>query len=203
LLIVGVTGGIGAGKSEAAKAFMSLSVPVIDLDDIAHQITQKNHPGYIQIKKYFGSKYLDKNKEVIRNKLKIDIFNSNETKKKIESILHPLILSECKKQIYKYKSEEYIVIIIALLFETENYLKFIDESVLIDCDEEIQFKRVSLRDRIGKNLIKSIIQSQLPRDQKIKKADTIIYNNLSKTNLKDEIYRYHSELKLKINRKII
>jgi dephospho-CoA kinase len=198
-----MTGGIGSGKTEAAKAFVSLLVPVIDLDEISRLVTQKNYPGYVQITKHFGNKYLDKNNEIIRKKLKIDIFNSNETKKKIESILHPLILSECKKQIYKYKSEEYIVIIIALLFETENYLKFIDESVLIDCDEEIQFKRVSLRDRIGKNLIKSIIQSQLPRDQKIKKADTIIYNNLSKTNLKDEIYRYHSELKLKINRKII
>ena len=95
------------------------------------------------------------------------------------------------------------MIVVALLFETGNYLKFIDESILIDCDEEIQFKRVSSRDKIDKYLIKSIIKSQLPRDQKIKQADTIIHNNLSKNSLKDEIYRYHSDLKLKINRKRI
>ena len=199
--IVGVTGGIGSGKSEAAKAFMSLSVPVIDLDEIARQITQKNHPGYVQITKHFGSKYLDKNKEIIRKKLKIDIFNDSEKKEKIESILHPIILKECKKKINQYKSEEYIVIVVALLFETGSYLKFIDESVLIDCDEEIQFKRVSSRDKVDKNLIKSIIKSQLPRNQKIKKADTIIHNNLSKSQLKKEIYRYHNDLKLKINKK--
>ncbi len=201
MYIVGITGGIGSGKSEAAKAFMSLSVPVIDLDEIARQITQKNYPGYVQIKKHFGSKYLDKNKEIIRKKLKIDIFNDSEKKDKIESILHPIILKECKKKINQYKSEEYIVIVVALLFETGSYLKFIDESVLIDCDEEIQFKRVSSRDKVDKNLIKSIIKSQLPRNQKIKKADTIIHNNLSKSHLKKEIYRYHNDLKLKINKK--
>jgi len=198
-----MTGGIGSGKTEAAKAFVSLLVPVIDLDEIAHLITQKNYPGYIQITKHFGSKYLDKNKEIIRKKLKIDIFNSSETKKKVESILHPIILNECKKQINKYKSEEYIVIVIALLFETRNYLELIDENILIDCDEEIQFKRVSSRDKIDKDLIKSIIKSQLPRDQKIKKADTIIHNNLSKSSLKNEIYLYHNDLKLKINKEKI
>jgi len=201
LHIVGITGGIGSGKSEAAKAFMSLSVPVIELDEIARQITQKNHPGYVQITKLFGSKYLDKNKEIIRKKLKIDIFNDSEKKEKIESILHPIILKECIKKINQYKSEEYIVIVVALLFETGSYLRFIDESVLIDCDEEIQFKRVNSRDKVDKNLIKSIIKSQLPRNQKIKKADTIIHNNLSKSHLKKEIYRYHNDLKLKINKK--
>ena len=106
-----------------------------------------------------------------------------------------------QKKINQYKSEEYIVIVVALLFETGSYLRFIDESVLIDCDEEIQFKRVNSRDKVDKNLIKSIIKSQLPRNQKIKKADTIIHNNLSKSHLKKEIYRYHNDLKLKINKK--
>ena len=196
-----MTGGIGSGKSEATKIFGELSVPLIDLDDIAHRITQKDYPGYIEIIKYFGNKYLDKNKKIIRKNLKIDIFNSTKIKKKIESILHPIIFSECKEQIYKYKSEEYIVIVIPLLFETENYLKLIDESLFIDCNEDIQFKRVNSRDKLDESLIKSIINSQLSRDRKIKKADKIIENNLSKALFKDEIYQYHNELKLRISRK--
>lgn len=196
-----MTGGIGSGKSEATKIFRELSVPLIDLDDIAHRITQKDYPGYIEIIKYFGNKYLDKNKKIIRKNLKIDIFNSTKIKKKIESILHPIIFSECKEQIYKYKSEEYIVIVIPLLFETENYLKLIDESLFIDCNEDIQFKRVSSRDKLDESLIKSIINSQLSRARKIKKADKIIENNLSKALFKDEIYQYHNELKLRISRK--
>ena len=202
MYIVGVTGGIGSGKSEAAKTFANLSVPVIDLDDIARQITQKNNPGYVEITKNFGNKYLDKNKELNRKSLKIDIFNSIEVKRKIESILHPIILTEYKKQIIKYKSEKYIVIMIALLFETENYLKLIDESLLIDCDEENQFDRVGSRDRLDKNLIKSIIKSQLSRVQRIKRADNIIINNLSKDKLKDKIYKYHNDLKLRIDNKL-
>ena len=196
-----MTGGIGSGKSEATKIFEELSVPLIDLDDIAHRITQKDYPGYIEVIKYFGNKYLDKNKKIIRKNLKIDIFNSTKIKKKIESILHPIIFSECKEQIYKYKSEEYIVIVIPLLFETENYLKLIDESLFIDCNEDIQFKRVNSRDKLDESLIKSIINSQLSRDRKIKKADKIIENNLSKALFKDEIYQYHNELKLRIGRK--
>ena len=199
MYIVGITGGIGSGKSEASKIFTELAVPVIDLDDIAHQITKKNQPGYIEIKKYFGEKYFDKNKELIRKNLQIDIFNSTQTKKKIESILHPIIFNECKKQINRYKSAEYIVIVIALLFETKNYIKLIDESLLIDCDEEIQIKRVMHRDKLDKKLIKGIIESQLTRDKKIKKTDKIIINNLSKTLLRDNIYKYHNNLKHRLN----
>ena len=201
MYIIGITGGIGSGKSEVAKLFEELSVPVIDLDDIAHKITQKDCPGYIGIIKYFGNKYLDKNKNIIRKNIKIDIFNSSKIKAKIELILHPIIFSECKKQIYKYKAEKYIVIVIPLLFETENYLKLIDESLFIDCNEDIQFKRVSYRDKLDESLIKSIINSQLSRDQKIKKADKIIKNNHSKALLKDEIYQFHNELQLRIDRK--
>jgi dephospho-CoA kinase len=201
LYIVGITGGIGSGKSEASKIFTELAVPVIDLDDIAHQITKKNQPGYIEIKKYFGEKYFDKNKELIRKNLQIDIFNSTQTKKKIESILHPIIFNECKKQINRYKSAEYIVIVIALLFETKNYIKLINESLLIDCDEEIKIKRVMYRDKLNEKLIKCIIESQLARDKKIKKADKIIINNFSKTLLKDNIYKYHNDLKHRLNDK--
>jgi dephospho-CoA kinase len=199
LYTVGITGGIGSGKSEASKIFTELAVPVIDLDDIAHQITKKNQLGYIGIKKYFDEKYFDKNKELIRRSLQIDIFNSTQTKEKIESILHPIIFNECKKQMNKHRSAEYIVIVIPLLFETKNYIKLIDESLLIDCDEEIQIKRVMYRDKLDKKLIKGIIESQLTRDKKIKKTDKIIINNLSKTLLRDNIYKYHNNLKHRLN----
>ena len=201
MYVVGMTGGIGSGKSEATKSFIRLSVPIIDLDDIARQITQKGCAGYIEIIKYFGNIYLDKDKKINRKALKIDIFNSPELKNKIESILHPIIYKECKKQICQYKAAEYIVIVIPLLFETKNYIKLIDESLLIDCEQETQFKRVSTRDKLNKKLTKSIINSQLPRDEKIKKASKVIQNNLNKDFLKHEIYKYHKELSVKVNKK--
>tara|TARA_B100000795_G_scaffold43370_1_gene28426 strand:- start:1079 stop:1669 length:591 start_codon:yes stop_codon:yes gene_type:complete len=196
-----MTGGIGSGKSEATKSFVRLTVPIIDLDDIARQITQKGCAGYIEIIKYFGNIYLDKDKKINRKALKIDIFNSPELKNKIESILHPIIYKECKKQICQYKAAKYIVIVIPLLFETKNYIKLIDESLLIDCEQETQFKRLSTRDKLNKKLTKSIINSQLPRDEKIKKASKVIQNNLNKDFLKHEIYKYHKELSVKVNKK--
>ena len=196
-----MTGGIGSGKSEATKSFVRLTVPIIDLDDIARQITQKGCAGYIEIIKYFGNIYLDKDKKINRKALKIDIFNSPELKNKIESILHPIIYKECKKQICQYKAAKYIVIVIPLLFETKNYIKLIDESLLIDCEQETQFKRLSTRDKLNKKLTKSIINSQLPRDEKIKKASKVIQNNFNKDFLKHEIYKYHKELSVKVNKK--
>lgn len=201
MYIVGLTGGIGSGKSEAAKVFTELSVPLIDLDDIAHKITEKKQLGYLGIKKKFGEKYFDKNKELLRKDLQKDLFNSNKTKKEIESILHPIIFDECKKQIKKYVFEEYIVIVIPLLYETKNYLKLIDETLLIDCNEKIQIKRVISRDQLDKKIIELIIQSQLSRDKKIKKADKIINNDLTIDILKNNIVRYHKNLKLKLNGK--
>ena len=196
-----MTGGIGSGKSEATKSFVRLTVPIIDLDDIARQITQKGCAGYIEIIKYFGNIYLDKDKKINRKALKIDIFNSPELMNKIESILHPIIYKECKKQICQYKAAKYIVIVIPLLFETKNYIKLIDESLLIDCEQETQFKRLSTRDKLNKKLTKSIINSQLPRDEKIKKASKVIQNNFNKDFLKHEIYKYHKELSVKVNKK--
>ena len=203
MYIVGLTGGIGCGKSEASKLFTKLLVPVIDLDDIAHEITRKNQLGYVGIKEKYGDKYFNKKEELLREKLKKDFFNSKKTKKIIENILHPIIFNECKKQIKKFKSEQtlknlnsskYIVIVIPLLFESKNYLKLINESLLIDCDEKIQIKRVANRDKLDKKLIQSIINSQISRDEKIKKADKIIDNNFSKKLLKDKIYKFHSDL---------
>ena len=199
MYIVGLTGGIGSGKSEAAKVFTELSVPLIDLDDIAHKITEKKQLGYLGIKKKFGEKYFDKNKELLRKDLQKDLFNSNKTKKEVESILHPIIFDECKKQIKKYVFEEYIVIVIPLLYETKNYLKLIDETLLIDCNEKIQIKRLISRDQLDKKIIELIIQSQLSRDKKIKKADKIINNDLTIDILKNNIVRYHKNLKLKLN----
>ena len=196
-----MTGGIGSGKNEATKVFRELSVPIIDLDDISHRITQKNSLGYNELIKYFGNKYLDKDKNIIRKKLKIDVFNSTKIKKKPESILHPIILSRCKELVNEYKSEEYVVVVIPLLFETKSYLELIDESLLIDCEERIQFERISSRDNLDESLIKVIINSQLSRAQKIDKADKVIKNNLNKQLLKQEVCKYHNELRLRINGK--
>jgi dephospho-CoA kinase len=123
MFIIGLTGGIGSGKSAAAKILKGLGLKVIDLDQITHKLMRPGELGYIEIKKQFGEKYIDTKGEIDRKLLREEIFSSFDLKKIIESILHPIIFEECNKQLNLLKHEKYIVLVIPLLFETKNYIK--------------------------------------------------------------------------------
>ena len=199
MYIVGLTGGIGSGKSQAESIFKKLKVPIVDLDQISRQITQKNTEGYSEIVKKFGVRYLNEQEELNRYLIKEEIFKNNHFKKDIESILHPFIFTECIKFIENHKKAKYIVVVIPLLFESKNFLGLINESLLIDCDIEHQISRVKKRDNLGKDLIISIINSQMSRSHKQKKADKIILNGNSVNELEKKIISFHNYLLKKIN----
>lgn len=199
MYIVGLTGGIGSGKSQAESIFKKLKVPIVDLDQISRQITQKNTKGYSEIVKKFGVRYLNEQEELNRYLIKEEIFKNNHFKGDIESILHPLIFTECIKFIEDHKKAKYIVVVIPLLFESKNFLGLINESLLIDCDIEHQISRVKKRDNLGKDLIISIINSQMSRTHKQKKADKIVLNDSSVNELEKKIISFHNYLLKKIN----
>jgi len=199
MYIVGLTGGIGSGKSQAESIFKKLKVPIVDLDQISRQITQKNAEGYSEIVKKFGIRYLNEHEELNRYLIKEEIFKNNNFKKNIESILHPLIFTECIKFIEDHKKAKYIVVVIPLLFESKNFLGLINESLLIDCDIENQISRVVKRDNLDKDFILSIINSQMSRSHKQKKADKIILNDCTMGELEKKIISFHNFLLKKIN----
>ena len=114
--IVGLTGGIGSGKSMAALFFKELNVPVIDLDDIAKEITTKNNEGYNEIVKKFGVRYLNDKKEINRYLIKAEIFNDPKLKKEFEQLIHPLIYTACLNQIDNFHTQTYLILIVPLLF---------------------------------------------------------------------------------------
>jgi dephospho-CoA kinase len=176
-----------------------LKVPIVDLDQISRQITQKNTEGYSEIVKKFGVRYLNEKEELNRYLIKEEIFKNNHFKKDIESILHPLIFTECIKFIEDHKKAKYIVVVIPLLYESKHFLGLINESLLIDCDIEKQISRVKKRDNLGKDLILSIINSQMSRSHKQKKADKIILNDSSMNELEKKIMSFHNYLLKKIN----
>jgi dephospho-CoA kinase len=191
--IIGLTGGIGSGKSEAAKIFSSFGAKIIDLDIIAHDLTTKNALGYSLLIEYFGDDFLNNKKEIDRKKLRKSIFEDKKIKKDIESILHPLILKECQNQIRELHNVLYLILVVPLLFETSTYLKLINESLLIDCSEKTQIKRVNKRDGGNSKLTMLILKSQVNRNQKITKADRIILNEGSLENLSKKIKQFHEE----------
>jgi dephospho-CoA kinase len=202
MYIIGLTGGIGSGKTMASGAFTHLGVPVIDLDEIAKNLTKKGSKGYNEIVKYFGQHYLNDSGDIDRRKLRADIFLMPKCKNRIESILHPLIYQECLAAIKENDAAAYIVIVIPLLFETNTYQVIINENLLIDCSEELQLKRVINRDLIEKKLAMKIINSQMKRQDKLNKAENIINNEASKDILEKNILYYHENLLKKLGVKI-
>ena len=198
MFIIGLTGGIGSGKSAAAEILKELGLKVIDLDLITHELMRPGELGYIEIKKQFGEKYIDTKGEIDRKLLREEIFSSFDLKKIIESILHPIIFEECNKQLNLLKHENYIVLVIPLLFETKNYISLIDESLLIDCDLETQIERVIKRDKVSKALANRIIKTQMNRQEKQLLADKVILNDGNFNHLKTQLDSYYKKLHMDI-----
>ena len=198
MFIIGLTGGIGSGKSAAAEILKELGLKVIDLDLITHELMRPGELGYIEIKKEFGEKYIDTKGALDRKLLRQEIFSSFDLKKRIESILHPIIFEECNKQLNLLKHEKYIVLVIPLLFETKNYISLIDESLLIDCDLETQIERVIKRDNVSKALANRIIKNQMNRQEKQLLADKVILNDGNINHLKTQLDSYYKKLHMDI-----
>ena len=193
MFIIGMTGGIGSGKSEALKIFESLNIKVIDLDNIAKEITDTSHQAIQEIKLVFGGAIFDKDNQLDRKKLKEIIFSDKNKKINLEKILHPKIYEEVKKRLNALSHESYVVIDIPLLFETNQYTSLISRSLVIDCKENDQIERVKKRDGIDISVIQSIIDQQINRSSRIEKADDVIINDGSIEKLEESIKSLHKK----------
>ena len=200
--IIGLTGGIGSGKSTVTEFFVQLGVPIIDADSISHQLVAKGMPALEQIKAVFGDTVIDDRGNLNRTKMRALVFSSetseNAYKKKLESILHPLIYKKIKIEIYKLKNSipppSYCLVVIPLLIEHwAQFKELIDEIVVVDTPVSLQLKRIQQRDNIAKNLTDeqalAIIHNQTTRDNRLLKAQTVISNTGNLTALKEQIHR--------------
>jgi dephospho-CoA kinase len=191
MLTVGLTGGIGCGKTTVTNLFIALGVPVIDADDIAHQLIRPGQPALQCIVEQFGSDFLLANGELNRNKLRSHIYNNAHDKKKLEEIMHPLVFDKMKLELDKL-NVAYGILSIPLLFETD-FQHSVDQVVVIDCDESTQIKRVRQRDNLSIKEVKSIMSSQCTRTFRIKNADEIIDNNGSLEALEQQVQTFHEK----------
>jgi dephospho-CoA kinase len=193
MFIIGMTGGIGSGKSEALKIFESLNIKVIDLDNIAKEITDSSHQAMQEIKLVFGDAIFDKDNRLDRKKLREIIFSEKDQKINLEKILHPKILEEVMKRLNVLSNESYVVIDIPLLFETNQYTSLISRSLVIDCKVNDQIERVKKRDGIDTSVIQSIIEQQVGRNYRIERADDVVVNDGSIEKLEESIKALHKK----------
>ncbi|NOT85212.1 MAG: dephospho-CoA kinase [Methylococcaceae bacterium] len=188
---VGLTGGIGSGKTTVAGMFAELGVAIIDADVTAHALVAKGQPALLSIQHTFGDSILQTDGTLDRAKLGNIIFADGRQKKRLEAILHPLIYANLQQQIDALKVS-YCIVVIPLLFET-NMRHFVDRVVVVDCPVECQIGRVMARDQHRPEKIQAIIASQVSRVERCAKADDLIDNSiLPQKSLAEQVKTLHN-----------
>ncbi len=190
MLKVGLTGGIGCGKTTVAKIFAQLNIPVIDADEIAHRLVAIGQPALAQIHQEFGADILSPDGSLNRKKLGELIFSDPKQKQKLESILHPLVYQAIEAEL-RLLNAPYCIISIPLLFET-NMSHFVDRILVVDCAVETQIERVRSRDNLTVERIQSIIDSQASRNFRIEQADDLIENSGTDDKLAERVKKLHN-----------
>ena len=190
MLKIGLTGGIGSGKSTVADMFSSLGVSIIDADLIAHQLTQSGNPCFNEIKQLLGGNFIDTNGELNRKKIAETIFSNPSQRTDLENILHPKIRQHMLQAIEESGPDHYIILTIPLLFES-NLTDLVDRIIVVDADDDIRIQRIQQRDDRTEKQIKDIINSQIDRNHRLQQADDILYNNGELGALRDTVSLLH------------
>jgi|APCry1669193181_1035450.scaffolds.fasta_scaffold13384_5 dephospho-CoA kinase len=193
MYVVGMTGGIGSGKSEAARLFAELGVPIVDVDAISHELTSSGQITLKKITQTFGQDILNVDGSLNRKALRKKVFADSEARKNLEAILHPVIYDNVIKMLQNNAKSPYQILAIPLLFESDRYLKIINLSLVIDSPPEIQIARASKRDGLSEADIQKIIDVQMPRAQRNSLADDIISNEGTIDELREKIKQIHDK----------
>lgn len=173
--VVGVSGGIGSGKTTVTNYFKKFNIDVIDADIVARQVVEPGTSGLNAIVGKFGQKILDQNGLLDRSQLRQLVFSDPENKKWINQLLHPAIRTEMVKQVQQANSV-YCLLSVPLLVENNLY-DMVDRVLIVDVSETNQLKRTLLRDKTNAQQIQAIMDSQASREQRLAVADDVIDNN--------------------------
>lgn len=190
---VGLTGGIGSGKSTVATLFSDLGVPVVDTDTISHQLTQADGTAIHSIRTQFGDVFINAQGALDRVKMRELVFSDATARQSLEHILHPLILAQAKAQA-EASPAPYVLLVIPLLFETNSYQMWLDHTVTVDCTEEAQINRATKRSGLSRQTVLAIMAQQLPRTQRVKLATDIISNDGDLIDLHKQVSQLHLRL---------
>ena len=205
---LGLTGGIGSGKSAVADILASFGAAIIDTDAIAHEITAPHGLAIDAIRKTFGPSFIKEDGSLDRALMRDEVFNHPESKKLLEQITHPLIyqlVNEKTQSVIELGSAPYIVYVVPLLVESGQWINQspprIDGLLVIDCPKETQIDRVKKRNQLSTDLIEKIIASQASQEERLRHADWVIQNDSNLEHLENQTRQIHQEILKKISQK--
>jgi dephospho-CoA kinase len=190
-LRIGLTGGIGSGKSTVAGIFERFGVPVIDTDAIAHELVKPGQPALKRLVAEFGESILDARGALNRRQLAKRIFQNPEERHRLEGILHPLIREEVGRRLEALDAP-YCLIAVPLLIEAR-FTDLVDRVLVIDADESEQIRRIRLRSNLPEDEIRNILAAQADRRTRLDAADDVIRNDRDIGYLETEVARLHSK----------
>ena len=188
--VVGLTGGIGSGKSAAAEEFARLGATVVDTDAIAHELTAPGGAAIPAIRRLFGDAYVDGTGAMDRSKVRSLAFSDAEAKKRLEELLHPMIRDESLRRIAT-ATGPYVVYVVPLLVESGAYRNRVQRILVIDCPVPEQVARVRRRSGLDDDQIRRIIEAQASRQARPSVADDVIDNSETMESLRDAVGRLH------------
>ena len=189
-LVVGLTGGIGSGKSAAAAEFGRLGATVVDTDAIARQLTVAGGPAMAQVRRLFGDDFVDAAGALDRAKMRKLAFRDPAAKKKLEQLVHPLIRAESELRIAA-ASGPYVIHVVPLLVESPGYRRRVTRVLVVDCPQDVQVERVRQRSKLPEEEIRRIVASQAKREERLAAADDVIDNSGSLDALHKQVRELH------------
>jgi dephospho-CoA kinase len=189
MLRVGLTGGIGSGKSTIASLFVMRGVPVIDTDEIARALTEPGQECYDEIVRLFGEAILDGNRRINRDRLRERVFDNADERHRLEAILHPRIRAVVRDKLAVLEAP-YVIVVVPLLIES-GFTDLVDRVLVVDALENVQIQRAAARSGLSEAEIRKIMSVQASRAQRLQLANDLIDNNGDRKQLEAEVERMH------------
>lgn len=188
---VGLTGGIGSGKSAVAALFQEQGISVIDSDAISRQLTQAGGAAIPEIRAAFGAAYVEAGGALNRAKMRALVFSDPGARKRLEAILHPQIRAEMLAQAEAAAASPYLLLVVPLLFEAPNYRELAQRTLVVDCAEETQVVRTMQRSALSAAEVRAIMAQQMPRAERLRQADDVIHNDGGMDELRRQVLQLH------------
>jgi dephospho-CoA kinase len=189
--VVGLTGGIGSGKSAVADEFARLGATVVDTDAIAHELTRAGGAAIAEVRRVFGDAAIAADGAMDRARVRALVFADAAAKQRLEAILHPLIRAESERRIAA-AAGPYVVYVVPLLVESGDYRRRMQRVLVVDCPEATQIERVQSRSNLSAEQVRAIIASQAPRAARLAAADDVIDNSSTIAALRKQIAELHA-----------
>ena len=191
MFIIGLTGGIGSGKTAASDYFASKNITIVDADVVSRLVVEPGQPALEEISKLFGESILSQDGNLNRTALRAIVFETPNERRWLEGLLHPLIAQEIQKQLSESQSP-YTVLVSPILFESGQNL-YAQRTLVVDAPESLQISRTTIRDHTDAAGVKAIMKAQTDRQARNKKADDILLNDGTLEQLHTKIDSLHEQ----------